>query len=350
MKVTLVVVCHGSSGVLADCVTGFRRDAAAAGFEPEVVAVEQSEDAAEAGAVAAVGVDRLCVRPNQGYAAGLNAGAAVATGEVLLLANPDIAFGKGSVAALVRTLATGFDLVGPRLVWDAAGQVLLPVAEDPAPASELERTLRRRWQPAWQLGLGRALAESWRVWTAHGAVPVPGLRGPLLALRRSGFDRIGPLDEGYFLYYEDTEWVWRARRRGARPAVAADSTVVHRWGHATDQHPDRERIQEASRRRFFERNYPRGWRALLERCAAGPQRAGIGGVAVTGAEQIPALAADLWLVSTYPHLIPAVGWLGPAPPPAGVLELTARGQWYCLAAARRRGRWRIVGSWSWHRS
>ena len=98
MKVSLVVVCHHSSEVMSECVSSFRRVGGEASVQTEVVAVEQSDDQGEQRAVAAMDVDRMVVRPNAGYAAGLNAGMEEATGETLLLANPDIRFAGGSGA------------------------------------------------------------------------------------------------------------------------------------------------------------------------------------------------------------------------------------------------------------
>ena len=155
MKVSLVVVCHHSSRVLPMCSESFRREAAAAGVEAEVVAVEHSEDAAELARVEAIGIDRLLERPNRGYAAGLNSGAAEAGGEVLFLANPDIRFFPGSVGALLDGVGRGFDVVGPQFIWDDDGQVLLPAAEDPAPRAELGRAIRRRSPRVWSASLAR---------------------------------------------------------------------------------------------------------------------------------------------------------------------------------------------------
>ena len=164
MKVSLVIVCHYSSQVLPRCVESFRSEAATAGVEAEVVAVEHSEDADELAAVAATGAERVLERPNRGYAAGLNAGAAEAGGEVLLLANPDIVFFPGSLSGLLDGITGGFDVVGPQFVWDAEGAVLLPPAEDPSPRAELGRALRRRSLTAWSAGLSRS------AWNGKGVV------------------------------------------------------------------------------------------------------------------------------------------------------------------------------------
>jgi GT2 family glycosyltransferase len=76
-----------------------------------------------------------------------------------------------------------------------------------------------------------------------GRVPEPGrpggpvdyLKGACLLLRRSALERVGPLDERYFLYFEETDWCWRARRAGLRVYHCADVQVVHLEGGAAGQ-------------------------------------------------------------------------------------------------------------------
>lgn len=227
----MIAVSHHSSGVLPRCVSSFRQQASAAGVDPEIIVVEHSEDEGEAAAVAGCDPDRILVRPNKGYAAGLNAGMADATGDLIFLANPDIEFLDGAVAGLVEAVEGGADVAGPQLVWDPAAEVVLPVPDDPGPMAELGRTVRRRWPS--RSALESRIGASWRVWTADEPCRVPSLRGPLMVADREALERLGPLDEGYFLYYEETEWLLRARRQGARLVLAPRSRVVHRWGHST---------------------------------------------------------------------------------------------------------------------
>lgn len=349
MKISLVVVCHQSSRVLSRCVESFRREAAACGVEAEIVAVEHSEDADEIDQVRKVDVDRLLERSNRGYAAGLNAGADETTGEVLLLANPDVFFFPGSIGALLAGIDRGYDVVGPQFAWDDDGLILLPAAEDPAPRAELGRALRLRSPWLWSASLSRTLGEAWRLWTAQETVSVGGLRGALLAVSKEALSHFGPFDEGYFLYYEETEWLWRARHNGARLALVADAGVVHRWGHATARRSDRGAVEEASRQLFFGRNYGVLWRRLLGFCAAGRQGAGPSAKNVLGPEEVAETAADLWLLSPHPHLLPSGGAVRRNAMPDCVSDLAGRGRWFALAAARRAGRWRAVGSWRWDR-
>jgi len=348
MKVSLVVVCHHSSGVLSGCIESFRRQAEAAGVESEVIAVEHSEDHREAEAVAACRPDRLLRRPNRGYAAGLNAGVSEASGELLFLANPDIEFLGGSVAALVDVVVGDAKVVaGPQLLWDRGGEVVLPIPDDPSPWAELGRTLRARW-PLRRFLKGR-VAASWRVWTADQPCLVPSLRGPLMALERDTARWLGPLDEGYFLYYEETDWLWKARRHGARLVLAPRSRVVHRWGHATGQRRDNDAIAERSRVRFFERNYPMALRALLARLAASSPSSEDRFERVAGPDVIGETVADVWLLSIVSQMEPSVGCLGVSTLPPAARELSATGRWYAVAAKHDRGRWRLRGSWMWER-
>ena len=346
MKVSLIVVCHHSSRVLSQCVESFRREATAAGIEAEVVAVEQSEDAAEVARVEAVGVDRLLERPNRGYAAGLNSGSAEARGEVLFLANPDIRFFPGSVGALLDGVERGFDVVGPQFVWDDDGQVFLPAAEDPAPRAEFGRAIRRRSPRLWTAGLGRSLDETWRLWTAGETLPVAGLRGALLAVTGETLHQFGSFDEGYFLYYEETEWLWRARRRGARLGFAAGAKVQHRWGHATGQSDGAAEREAISRRRFVDRNYGGLWRRIL-RASGGSSREPMKVVGLDDEVGLPEAENDLWLASPFPHLMPALGTVRARAMPAAFLDFCRAWRWVVASATRSDGAWRITGAWTW---
>jgi GT2 family glycosyltransferase len=347
MKVSLVVVCHHSSRVLSECVESFRRQATAAGVEAEVVAVEHSEDAAELAEVQRIGIDRILERPNRGYAAGLNFGAAEAGGDVLMLANPDIRFFPGSVRALLDGIQRGFDVVGPQFVWDGDGQVFLPEAEDPAPRAEITRALRRRSPRMWTANLPRFFDQTWRLWTAEQTLPVAALRGALLTVTRETLDRFGPFDEGYFLYYEETEWLWRARRRGARLGLAAGARVQHRWGHATGQSEGAAEREEISRRRFLARNYGGLWRRVLRASSGGTGSAPMTVVRLGDKASVPEAENDLWLASPFPHLMPALGTVCADAMPAAFLDFCRAWRWVVVSATRSDGVWRMTGAWTW---
>jgi GT2 family glycosyltransferase len=53
------------------------------------------------------------------------------------------------------------------------------------------------------------------------------LQGSALAFTHRTLARIGPLYEGYFYAFEETEWCLRARRLGLENWVVGESRVVH---------------------------------------------------------------------------------------------------------------------------
>jgi len=347
VRLSLAVVTYRSSGVLSTCVGSFRREAVAAGMEAEVVVVDHSEDQSELSTLEVLPVDRLLPRPNRGFAAGVNLAVANSTGELVLIANPDTEFLEGSLSGMIAALNSGYTVVGPQLVWDREGAIHLPVPDDPAPWAEFERARTRRQHSTWERGLDGYLETLLRYWSATGPVEAPSLRGPALLLSRGAFFRLGPWDEGYFLYYEETEWFYRARRRGARLAVVGDARVHHAWGDATRHLERPAELEERSRQRFMARNYPPWWRLALRSVRGEDGRTGVRATAVSGPEATGGVEADLWLLSPWPHLSPAAGWTGNAGVPAALCGLTDSGRWYLAAARRDSSRWRVVAAWTW---
>jgi GT2 family glycosyltransferase len=87
--------------------------------------------------------------------------------------------------------------------------------------------------------------------------------GASLIVRREVFERVGVLDEEYFLYFEETDFCLRARRAGWECWHVPASRVVHLEGQSTgviDGSREKKRMPRywfESRRRFFRKNY--GW-------------------------------------------------------------------------------------------
>jgi GT2 family glycosyltransferase len=81
--------------------------------------------------------------------------------------------------------------------------------------------------------------------------------GAAFVVRREVFERIGGLDEGYFLYFEEVDFCRRARRAGWSCWTVADARVVHREGSSTGIREVRRRPRYwfESRRRYFTKAY-----------------------------------------------------------------------------------------------
>lgn len=167
-------------------------------------------------------VDRLAARPgvvvvrpgrNLGFAGGCDAGAAVATGEVLALVNGDAVVSATALAALAAAaLEPGVGI--------ATGSVRL--AEDPARLNTAGNPLHYLGL-VWAGGFGAPAA-------AHPVpVEVPLASGAACALRARLWRELGGFAPEYFAYHEDAELSWRCRRRGLSVVYVPDAVVVHRY-------------------------------------------------------------------------------------------------------------------------
>ncbi len=59
------------------------------------------------------------------------------------------------------------------------------------------------------------------------------LNGTSMLVTREALENVGLLDEGFFLYWEDTEFCLRLRKKGWRIAAAPESRVLHRVNAST---------------------------------------------------------------------------------------------------------------------
>ena len=302
-EVSLVLVTHHSSGVIEGAVASFRAEARRTGVRGEVVLVDHSEDAEECARLDKVAPDRLHVQANLGYAAGINAGVAQARGGILVVGNPDVRFIEGSLGRLLGALASGWDVAGPQFVL---GDLLFAPADVQTPAEELRRWLASRSRPLWRLHFRRELRRWLTAWEASAPLAVPALSGALLAFRRGVAEKVGPWDEGYFLYFEETEWLRRAAAGGMRLALVPSARVEHLWGHAANPVAYSDRAV-ASRSRFLASEF--GWRGrLVDRLR--PTRTPLRPRAFpAGLAELPQKSL-LWLLSPTSLGLPAAGFHG----------------------------------------
>lgn len=179
--------------------------------------------------------DRLVRRSrNGGFAAGVNDGIRVADTPYIAVINDDAVVQPGSLGTLVEALENAPDSVvaaAPKVLFpggthiDSVGVVIRPNGE------------------AFSAGAGQPDLGQF---DADRTVLGPCLSAALF--RREAFDRIGLLDERYFLYYEDVDWALRCYLSGHETVFVPSATVVHEHA-ATTRH-----LGERRRFRLVQRN------------------------------------------------------------------------------------------------
>jgi hypothetical protein len=195
---------------------------------------------------------------NGGFAFGNNAGirAALASPDhvdYVMLLNPDTVARKGAIKALV-----GFMDDHPRagisgsLLENADGRMEYSAHRFHTPLSELDDSARLSLLSR----LLRRYAVSHRPRTmAH---QCDWVSGASLIVRREVIEQVGLLDDGYFLYFEEADFCWRAKKAGWEVWYVPQSRVMHLEGAATGIRTAVKRRASYwydSRRRFFVKHY-----------------------------------------------------------------------------------------------
>ena len=138
--------------------------------------------------------------------------------------------------------------------------------------AELDAAWAER-SPAW----GRSFRRRWRrraraFWQAEAPVTCYELTGACLAVTRDGWRRVGRFDEGFRLYFEETEWLLRARSAGVRAVLAPAARCVHAYDQSAKREPRAQLWFEESAERFRRRRYGAWFAALLRRLERVPRR------------------------------------------------------------------------------
>ena len=168
--------------------------------------------------------------------------------DYVYLLNPDAFVDSGAMAAIVAFMDAhpNVGIAGTR-IYDEDGTIHPSAFRFPTVLSELERGLR--------LGLATRLLERWVVWKGMPDTtgPVDWVSGASCVLRRQLLSEVGLFDEGFFLYFEETDLCRRARAAGWECWFLAEASVVHMEGASTGI-KERRRIPGYwldSRRRYF---------------------------------------------------------------------------------------------------
>lgn len=200
------------------------------------------------------------LQKNVGFSAGNNAGIRATAGELVLLLNNDTLVPAGAIDALVDALDAdpSAAVAGPRLV-DANGAAELSFGPMISPLGELRQKVvtalhARDFRPV----------SAWVERATRRQRYVDWVSGACLLVRRAAAERVGLLDERFFLYTEDVDFCASIRAAGWKVLFTPAAEIVHLRGRARATAP---RQANAAYRRshiaFYEKHHPR-WVPLLK--------------------------------------------------------------------------------------
>jgi N-acetylglucosaminyl-diphospho-decaprenol L-rhamnosyltransferase len=221
---------------------------------------------------------------NLGFAAGCNAGAATASGDLLVILNPDAAPLPGFGEAIRRPWLQGRGWAAWQALVADAGGARINSAGNPLHFTGI----------SWAGGHGRPIAE------APPAVAVTGLSGACLAIPLATWREVGGFPPQYFLYHEDVDLSHQLRLRGGTLGIEPAAVVDHDYEFGAREH--KWRWLERNRLAFLVRVYPAPLLILLAPALLATELALVA-VSLAGGWGGQKLAADLEVLRWLPRLL-----------------------------------------------
>jgi GT2 family glycosyltransferase len=212
----------------------------------ELVVVDNGSTDGSIDRVGAELADRVRVirRPtNGGYAAGANTGWRATDAPIVAILNQDLTFEPNCLDEMRRVL-----VVEPR---DALVTPKLVLRSDPTRVNAIGNDVHLSGV-AWCHGLGTP-ADDW-----HGVIEVTAISGAAFMARREFLERLGGLEEAFFMYMEDVDLSLRAKLAGAVCLAACDAVATHDWSLRLT--PRKFGFLERNRRIIWRRLFGRGSR------------------------------------------------------------------------------------------
>ncbi|QDU69969.1 glycosyltransferase family 2 protein [Engelhardtia mirabilis] len=195
---------------------------------------------------------------NDGYGGGMNLALEHASGELILVCNPDLLFLPGCIERMARHLDEHprVGVVSPETFATADRSLRLPTGVVPTLADFVGDTLAALSPRFAHRNSMRRTRQFLPVWSAGPDLEVEMVAGCCFMLRRAVIEEVGFFDERYTLYYEDTDLSLRVRRAGWTIEQVDGAGIVHLYDRsaATDRHAAHARMLH-SRRAYFRRWY-----------------------------------------------------------------------------------------------
>ncbi|MGB6836287.1 MAG: glycosyltransferase family 2 protein [Dehalococcoidia bacterium] len=270
MDVSVVIVSFNSRNYLRPCLRSVLEHTQGVEYEVIVVDNASSDGSAEMVAGEFPQVTLLRRADNAGFAAANNEGIRAARGEAILLLNPDAEFTGNVLPPMHRYLGAhpGVGVLGPKLL-DEDGSLQLSCRRFPGFATALfnRYSLATRLLPKNPFSTRYLMTD----FDHKGIADVDWVSGACMMLPRQAFDRIGLLDERYFMYIEDVDLCQRAHRAGYKVVYFPEVAVLHHIGRSSSTLPSRSIIERHRSMWHYYKKY-QGGNLLLDV----PTAAGIG--------------------------------------------------------------------------
>lgn len=238
LDVSICIVNWNTRELLTNCLHSIFADDQEVTFEIIVVDNASYDNSADMVGARFPQVHLIANNENVGFARANNQAFLLAQGRYVLLLNSDTMVLPGALPQLVRYLDEHprVGVVGPRLL---------------NPDETFQRSCWRGFPSLhsafvdafylWRLAPHSRLVQSSELLDPPGDEPieVDHVLGACMMLRREVINQVGGMDEGFFLFLEETEWCFRIKKAGWKICFLPTAKIIHIGQQSVHQNPER---------------------------------------------------------------------------------------------------------------
>jgi len=252
----VVIVTYNSAALIGACL---RSVMTAEDAQPNVIVVDNSPGEQTAEVIRRGWPDVALIRcpENLGFARAANRGAALTGADIVVFLNPDTVVAPGALTTLANFLRAhpAVGIAGPR-VWNDRERTSIQLSCRSFPS--FRTALFNRYSLATRLFPSNPWSRNYLLsdWDHGTTREVDWVSGCCMAVHRSLFNDLGGFDETFWMYAEDVDLCYRARRRGRTTAYVATAEMVHYIGASTVTNENRAIVERhRSLWRFYRKHY-----------------------------------------------------------------------------------------------
>jgi hypothetical protein len=263
MDVSIIIVNRNTRDILRDCLSSVFKQTQGIEFEVIVIDNGSSDRSIEMVEAEFPQVIVIANAENRGFAAANNQGIAVAKGRYVLLLNSDtiilddvikktVLFADAHREAAVvccRVLNTDKTLQQTCFMFPSVLNMLLAATYlyKLFPQNRFFGRERMTW------------------WNRDSVSEVDVATGCFMLVRRQAIEKIGLMDERFFVYGEETDWCYRFKKNGWKIMFAPGAQIIHYGGQTSRQMTRKFRWQLEGSKLIFMKLHRSRWEFQLAR-------------------------------------------------------------------------------------
>lgn len=247
MKLSIIIINYNTPNLVYDCVKSVVKHLRNVSYEIIVVDNGSQEELRirndELGKILpAFNFQLLTLKTNLGFGAGNNAGAKKAKGDILWFLNSDTLLVDDSIKRLFEFLDQNKN-VG----------IASPIVYNDVECRNIQPFFFAKFQSLGNLIIRRNRPKT--NFSENEYFETDVVVGASLITRKEIFNKLGGFDENIFMFFEDDDLCFRAKKMGYRVAVYCQSQIVHLQGKSISKNSSRKKLYYTSQTYFWKKHY-----------------------------------------------------------------------------------------------